>query len=625
MRILIRKSIRQRSEEFWYNESEGSKNSERPVSAGYSGGSSKGGGDGKKDKDSSSSEFNLDEDADIMFDPKPDEKKKASLKSGGFRDYSVDKNALESMKLVYRSHDQKMAKSKNFAQAKMAALNKSREASISMSFMRGRGFKETEETPDQKLLENILDDFSLKIPLRTPNLETALVEDCKSMENQMDFGEKKAKIKSEIELGEFNSKFPKRPQLFIEKIEIQNDPSFAQSPIGIKNTTSIKLNLEKKNPLGHYCSKEKKMKANEKAKKPFVSLSSVLSSNQPKPIQKTTIKNFEPEEEELSTGRKNLFLHNSDTFVELLPKKIPVERRSKPNTESGLIHERTSALKEEALLMKGTRQEEFFPEVSSQYSGTDDQVPEMSWSNLSKKNKENYFSEYILKLNKNENTSLNNIFWSPKIMATRRAPSINAESPLGKIDGTKTQTEGNILPTTNQTTTIGSNLNRLMNQLRGHCNNSKQIETPGTPSKLNQTFSSKYSTNKSEKYSKRDHKESLNVESFQALDPTLDSDRTVTKSKNKYMQVIQSLSIQSEERMSTHTLPDSNSNGSPFNLLREGFRQKPRESRRSEGFQILPSNLPRGLDLMTNLSVGFLISEIEEIFKNHHLEPFVVV
>lgn len=633
----MKKSIRHRVQEFWCKDPDADSQDDKALSARHSGASKEKGGD---QDESSSSEFNLDEEADIMFEDNIESKKKKPAKDGGYRDYSIDKTNFDSVKLIYKSHDHTMAKSKTFTRAKLAALNRSKDASLSLNFMRGTQLdrKRTDDS-NEPIPENILDDFSLKVPLRTPNLESALVEDMKCMENQDNYSQKRDQLITEKELPEYSG-LARRGSDYLFGTRFSYDESiFPHSPIGVKNSTSIRLHINSRESnftkqANQVQSKEKSLRTVELPKKKFVGISSVLSRNQVVPKDYYVIVGDYEEKGDYSPTSRLPYVHNSMSFKEILPSvlgsvklidSIPEISMSLPKRKKHTANKSSFSFVREKVGAGEISYDNY-----SRMSKLDSPGGDISLSSGSPNKPSGNFSHLINRLNRTDNASLEHIGWSPSsaVRDKLRITTDSLDSPIGEL-GLKNILVNESASSSNKQSKAVVNLNRLMNQLRGHCQKpSRDFNSPSKSKKSNEE-SSKNSKNKSDVRISKGGNEILSIEGFQLHDMSMDSDRTLPKSTtNKYMQVIKSLRLsatdQTEERMSVNTaktVPDISANSSPYIMLKRGPKANTVDSIDSPFI----GKRVRALDLITDLSVLFLLDSIQTVFEDNNLEPFVVV
>ena len=146
---------------------------------------------GSKDQSESSEEFDIDQE-DIEFDYTRNEpgngKKQEAAKGGGFRDYSIDDKTLESMKPVYKTHDQKMFRSKGFF------IPSSKDGS-SISKIQPSGLQESEKNNLNSLSKGLSSNYEeeytrsdceVYVPLRTPvYYRQEMTEDIENIDEYM--------------------------------------------------------------------------------------------------------------------------------------------------------------------------------------------------------------------------------------------------------------------------------------------------------------------------------------------------------------------------------------------------------------------------------------------------------
>lgn len=631
----MKKSIRHRVQEFWCKDPDTDSQDDKAFSARHSGTSKEKGGD---QDESSSSEFNLDEEADMMFEDNIESKKKKPVKDGGYRDYSIDKTNFDSVKLIYKSHDHTMAKSKTFTRAKLAALNRSKDASLSLNFMRGTQLdrKKTDDS-NEAIPENILDDFSLKVPLRTPNLESALVEDMKCMENQDNYSQKRDQLITEKELPEYTG-LARRGSDYLFGTRFSDDESiFPHSPIGVKNSTSIRLYINSRESnftkqANQVQPKQKSLRTMELPKKKFIGISSVLIRNQVAIKDDYTIVGDYEEKGDYSPTSRLPYVHNSMSFNEILPyvlgsvkltDSIPEISMSLPNRKK-----RTGNKSSFSFVREKVGAGEISYDNYSRMSKLDSPGGDISLSSGSPNKQSGNFLHFINRLNRTDNASLEHIGWSPSsaVRDKLRITTDSLDSPIGEL-GLKNILVNDSGSSSNKQSKAVVNLNRLMNQLRGHCQ--KPSRDFHSPSKISNEENSKNSNNRSDVRNNKAGNEILNIEGFQLHDMSMDSDRTLPKSTtNKYMQVIKSLRLsatdQTEERMSVNTvktIPDISGNSSPYIMLKRGHKAHTVDSKETPFI----GKRARALDLITDLSIVFLLDSIQTVFEDTNLEPFVVV
>lgn len=628
----MKKSIRQRVQEFWYKDGDDKSREGKAFSAHHSGASR----ENSERNEDSSSEFNLDEEADLMIEEKVQLTKKKSIKDGGYRDYSVKKGTLDSMKLIYKSHDQSMAKSKNFARAKMAALNRSKDAALSLNFMRGTTIarKKTDDSNDLPIPENILDDFSLKVPLRTPNLESALIEDMKSMENQEVYSRYRFQLITEKELPEYTGLTRRGSDYLFGTRFSEDEGLFPHSPIGVRNSTSIRLhlsskesNLNRSTQFAHHgqaTNRDRSNRALELPKKKFVGISSVLSKNKAVEKISDSVRGDHEEKGDYSPSSRLPHIHNSGVFTELLPIVLTIGRVAQSIPEL-VLHlpkrPKHTAKKCSFSFVRDRMHGDLYDSRMSQMDS-----PSGGDASLSSASPKKHFvnmSHALARLNKTVNTASDNIGWSP--VSTEKNMNLllvdSLDSPVADMD-VRNLLINESISASSKKSKAAMNLNRLMNQLRGHCKQTSKDSA--SPSKMNNTLSSKNSNHKSETREMKARQDIQNIEGFKLHDMALDSDRTVTKtSKNRYTQVINSLTIGGhdhfEEDTSVQTIPDNSGKSSPYALLRDAKVYNLETLEHS-----LKQKRPRALDLVTDLSTIYLIDAIQSLFEENSLEPFVV-
>ena len=333
--------------------------------------------------ESSSEEFNLDDEfEESMSRPKVEEKKTDVSKNGGYRDYQLlaqIKPGLE--KMMYKTHDQSMFRGKVLKHAiTFASKQKEGPNRLPVNHLSGR----IEHSQSQVLGEIFNIDLNLQIALRTPLKEYELQEDATQIAN-LGLSCLQSRNKLEEDPIEYeNIKEKKILFLVFENLDSCDSENF-HSPIGAKNTTHIKFNMPNLASLKPNLQAQQQIDLNlDKAdfSKSFVADTKVLADIGARLLEVTN--------EYHERQRK---IHNSQNFREIMPRILLNRQKDKSSTNSP--NYRTS---DRGKAIQSSRNPEVQVSPISSFIDVRSSGIVSSQSTLSKNDKVEQFSSFFNKL-----------------------------------------------------------------------------------------------------------------------------------------------------------------------------------------------------------------------------------
>jgi hypothetical protein len=600
------------------------------------------------------------------------EKKNDQAKGGGYRDYAFDMKKREPQKgdkVIYKTYDHLMLKSKNFGHAKTSNYPKHREIDHTKH---SKYHPEIIESAHADAEDNNEDNVVMgqnNIAMRTTLCRHVLDED-RQVIVSMALRDSRGRKKNEEDMLEHDCIHTLKQNLFINIDDIGgaaggNGMHGLQSPIGIKNSLIFKFKpgRQKTKPdTEHDMSPMSPDNGHKGGSPPTHRHTTMDTERGTRPADHTDSKDNVP----------TMIHHNSYTFSEILPMVLRPKVPASPST-----HRSKHSMMQRMQSTANAQAEKDKKKISNEQNGqigkaaennniggdSIKQTPTNSmYENTQKPTKPtgNLISSFIARLHTNtedlptaptppsplgpspssKSTRPTNIYSiqpiaNPKL-SSPDLPTLGKKPPL-----LKKNKPANIKPLPIKQNMILNNLARLMTNMKtssgsNPSHKSRQVSSAGNRVNVNQSvqfIDDRDNMSQHGTLSLRLHTEDNANNSPSRLDSSenwerMGSHRSSHGNKGPYVNILQALRVDDDDRV-----PPSRTPVSCADILTSSQPPNPPTSPDSpwEGVKIISAHpahsgqtaTVRSLDSLTDIPLNRLIGIIHEVFTRHNLDPYV--